>query len=168
MAGNATDSGIFRIQPARYAAAGVRRLVLRCAWPAAAVYAVLAWAGLRGDGDVRFAIVALIVTFMVYPLLLAFAWFSMLSSPEVLKACLPQSWRESDSGDGFDITYYNYDATDVSGEEHISADSIADVVRCGAYTCVSIAGGRRLLAPADKLPDGLHRILAEAADGPLA
>ena len=84
MADTTEDKGIFRIVPARHAAVITRRLLASYVWIGIAIYLLLAYFGLRGGGDLRFA---------------------MVSSPDALRACAPQCWHESVGTDGFDIIY---------------------------------------------------------------
>ncbi len=60
MADIAEDKGIFRIVPARHAAVITRRLLARYVWIGIAIYLLLAYFGLRGGGDLRFALVSAI------------------------------------------------------------------------------------------------------------
>ena len=95
MADTTEDKGIFRIVPARHAAVITRRLLASYVWIGIAIYLLLAYFGLRGGGDLRFALVALIFSFIVYPFVLGFGWLLMVSSPDALRACAPQCWHES-------------------------------------------------------------------------
>ena len=168
MADTTDDMGFFRIVPARQAAVITRRLLARYAWIAVAVYMMLAYLGLRGGGDVRFALVALIFSFIVYPLVLGFGWLLMVSSPDALRACAPQCWHESGRTDGFDITYYDHDALQAVGSEHIAAGSIRDVTERAGHTYVRLSDGRCIIAVTESLSEVLRRILLDAADEPLA
>ena len=168
MADTTEDKGIFRIVPARHAAEITPRLLARYAWIAVAVYMMLAYLGLRGGGDVRFALVALIFSFIVYPLVLGFGWLLMVSSPDALRACAPQCWHESGRTDGFDITYYDHDALQAVGSEHIAAGSIRDVTERAGHTYVRLSDGRCIIAVTESLSEVLRRILLDAADEPLA
>ena len=71
MADTTEDKGIFRIVPARHAAVITRRLLASYVWIGIAIYLLLAYFGLRGGGDLRFALVALIFSF-------GFLWFRRL------------------------------------------------------------------------------------------
>ena len=168
MADITEDKGIFRIVPARHAAVIPRRLGARYVWIGIAIYLLLAYFGLRGGGDLRFALVALIFSFIVYPLVLGFGWLLMVSSPDALRACAPQCWHESVGSDGFDIIYYDHDALQPVDSEHIAAGSIRDVTERAGHTYVRLSDGRCIIAVTDNLSQVLRRILLDAADEPLA
>lgn len=78
--------------PAAIVRPNALQIIKRWGWVVAVAIAV---PGILAFSDLRFAFVAVILAFAVWPMLLAFAWFSLLARPEVATLSRPQRWTYS-------------------------------------------------------------------------
>lgn len=140
------ESDLFRVEASAYVMAKARGYLFRWLWAFVAIYAVIIWAAIR---DVRFVYVGLIVTFIVWPMLLTFAWIDAAFSPETIARTRLQ--KIVISGSGISFSYYRPGANNqppecVEVEEHDFA-GLKSVELRGRYVHLVIADGFLRLIP---------------------
>lgn len=98
-------SDIFSISPQTYAKARTRQYA--CVWAAAlAIPAIIAI--VAGFYDIRWWFVGLIVIFIVYPMAITMAWFSLTGSPSMTLLLRPQRWTFRKDR-RVDIEFFHFD-----------------------------------------------------------
>lgn len=102
--GNPT-SDIFSISPQTYAKARTRQYA--CVWAAVLAIPVII-AIVAGFYDIRWWFVGLIVIFIVYPMAITMAWFSLTGSPSMTLLLRPQRWTFRKDR-RVDIEFFHFD-----------------------------------------------------------
>lgn len=147
-----------------YAAAYVRRkagLVLGCILPP-----VIA-AAIAGLFDMRWWFVGLMLLFIVLPMALSMAWFTLIAKPEMAVRLRPQKWNFTPDG-GAEIEFYRFPATDDTEDTFVLADTfsftpsdITDIVEEGNNTRFCLHKGSRfdiLLIPTPLCPPAINSL----------
>ncbi len=159
------DSEVVRISPTRYAAVEIQRRLTGLAAIGLIPLAACLVAGLALS-DYRFGLVGLMLVFIAWPGVMAFAWLSLVSAPGVALKIRPQTWSFDDLSAV--ITYYSY------GEESEPVDSVeldfeklkrfeirGDFAYFFAEVPTFASKGEYYILPASKLPSGLAQRLTD-------
>lgn len=99
--------------------------------------------------DVRFALVALMVVFVVWPMALAFVWFGRALAPDAVRASCPHCLEFSASG--LRIIYGEREGYPTPPAESVEAADVKAVDDRGKTIAIVLAGGRSIIVPADVL-----------------
>lgn len=156
---------MFTVPPARYAAVEMRRRGLAAMAVAALPVLGLVIVALVLD-DWRFFLVALMLVFIVWPGLAAFAWLSLMASSDVALRLRPQRWNFN--SDGVEIVFCHYDEDCTPAEVvDLPFASVKNFEIKGDYayfyTRVPTFGakGEYYIVPASLMPDGLAQRLTD-------
>jgi len=116
--------------------------------------------------DYRFMLVGLMLVFVAYPGVVAIAWLSMVSAPDVALKLRPQTWTFGESFVG--VIFYSYgDEPEPVDSAEISFGSLKKIEIRGdfAYFFTAIptfcSKGEYYIIPASLLPSGLAQRLTE-------
>lgn len=113
-------SEIFRTPAAPYAFIEARQHLWSIGWLPLVLVIVLFFIGTY---DLRFAVLAMMIVCVVYPMLLLLAWLKLTGSKEMSLRLRPQRWERLPDG-SIEIEYYTFEATEDSGHQIIAKQKI--------------------------------------------
>lgn len=126
---------------------------MRLGWiPALGIVAAL----VASVSDARFLYVALMLVFVVYPMVMTFGWLSIVSRPSVIHRQRPQSWLLGADG-SIGITYYDAEKNAV-GSEIIEPGEVGSVDNGKEYITLHLLPAPSagvIIIPAALAPEGL-------------
>lgn len=148
-----TVTPVFRVSSSRYAAVEAKRWLARIGWiPAIAVLVAL----IAAMYDSRFLYVALMLVFVVYPMILTLAWLSLISRPLVIRRQQPQSWTIHCDG-SVTVSYFDPDGNQ-TGTEFIPHDAVSEVDNGDKYITLHLMSAPSdgiIMIPASLAPQDL-------------
>lgn len=161
----AVASRIFKLPATDYVKAVAGQLLFKWLPLLLAVIAILAVAAVY---DLRWAYVLLITIFVVYPMLMSFAWIAVCASPDLLLCAHPQRWLFSSQTITVEFfplnTSVDEDSEDSAPAEPfasatVSTSGIASISTRGKNTIIRLAPDRSdkirfLIIPTTYIPDG--------------
>lgn len=101
---------------------------------------------LAGYADLRFAIVALMLIFILWPMALSFVWFGRALSPASVKAAQPHTVVFSEYG--LAVEYAVRDGYFTPPTEHVAMNLIAGIEDCGRYIIIKLRDADPVIVPA--------------------
>ncbi|MDE6269467.1 MAG: hypothetical protein K2M12_01265 [Muribaculaceae bacterium] len=114
---------------------------------------------LAGLADVRWAIVAMMLVFIMWPMALCFVWFGGALSPDAVRASLPHAVEFSE--EGIRTVYAERDGYPTPQPEFIPAAQIAGVEDTGRYVIVKPHTGSPVVILSTALDADSWRIVRE-------
>lgn len=144
-------SEIFNISPKTYAAARARQYAGALT---AALALPLTAALIAGFYDVRWWFVGLMVIFIIFPMVLTMAWFSLTGSPSMALLLRPQRWTFRDDRK-IDIEFFRFDLEENPAPIERRTVAIRDVSPGSRYAIFKAAKNQSfhiLLIPVELLP----------------
>lgn len=153
-------SDIFSISPHTYAKARARKYA--GAWAVALVLPVIA-AVIAGFYDMRWWFVGLIVLFIIYPMVLTMAWFSLTGSPSMALLLRPQrcTFRRDRK---VDIEFFHFDTEENPEPADRITVAISDADAGSRYITLKASPGQRLgliLIPVSQMPPEYLNLYSE-------
>lgn len=146
-----TTSEIFSISAKTYAAARARQYA--GAWAAALILPLVA-AVIAGFFDMRWWFVGLMALFIVYPMVLTMAWFSLTGKAYMALLLRPQRWTFHKNR-RLDIEFFRFDMEKDSEPMERRSITIKDIAPGSHYISFKAAPGQHfdiLLIPAELVP----------------
>lgn len=111
--------------------------------------------GIAGMDDWRWWIIALMLLFLVFPMLATIGWFAIVGRPEMALLTRPQQWTFGGRGEIL-VRFYRFDREkDPEPVDSLSAE-VAEISLGKKYDTVRLKQGSRfdvLLIPSGQLPE---------------
>ena len=149
------DSNLrFTVPASAYASAYARRYA--CAW-AAALSLPIVCGIIAGFYDLRWWFITMMCLFIVYPMVLVMAWFSLTGQPSMAMRLRPQECAFSPDGN-LSVSYYAFDSDDTDEPIATECHNIRSIRTYGKYAAVitdSPAKSNLHLIPTRLVPDSM-------------
>lgn len=121
----------------------------------AIIVPAIVFLGIAGMDDWRWWIIALMLLFLVFPMLATLGWFAIVGRPEMALLTRPQQWTFGGRGEIL-VRFYRFDREkDPEPVDSLSAE-VAEISFGKKYDTVSLKQGSRfdvLLIPSGQLPE---------------
>ncbi len=121
----------------------------------AIIVPAIVFLGIAGMDDWRWWIIALMLLFLVFPMLATIGWFAIVGRPEMALLTRPQQWTFGGRGEIL-VRFYRFDREkDPEPVDSLSAE-VAEISFGKKYDTVSLKQGSRfdvLLIPSGQLPE---------------
>lgn len=121
----------------------------------AIIVPAIVFLGIAGMDDWRWWIIALMLLFLVFPMLATLGWFAIVGRPEMALLTRPQQWTFGGRGEIL-VRFYRFDREkDPEPVDSLSAE-VAEISFGKKYDTVSLKQGCRfdvLLIPSGQLPE---------------
>lgn len=111
--------------------------------------------GVAGMDDWRWWVVALMVLFLVFPMLATIGWFAIVGRPEMALLTRPQQWIFCGRGEIL-VRFYHFDSEKDPGPVDSLSAEVAEIIFGKKYDAVRLKQGSRfgvLLIPSGQLPE---------------
>lgn len=153
-------SEIFSIPAKAYAAARARRYA--GAWATALALPLIA-ALIAGFYDMRWWFVGLMALFILYPMMLTMAWFTLTGSPAMALLLRPQRWTFNGDKSIY-IEFFHFDTEEHPEPVDRRTVTVRDVASGGRFSTVKAAPNQQfdiLLIPSGLVPPEFLNICSE-------